>query len=63
LLQQFCRACGERQFLLEMRDTLAERQIEEKLDQADQITAPAAPMTIEQILAGVDIERRSGVAV
>lgn len=46
-----------------MNYALAERQIEEKLHQTNQIAALATPMTVEQILASVDIERRPTVAV
>ena len=46
-----------------MRDTLAERQIEEELDKADQVAAPATPVTVEQILAGIDVEGRTGLLV
>lgn len=42
---------------------MAERQIEEQLDKADQIAAAATAMTVEQILAGVDIEGRAGFTV
>ena len=42
-----------REFLLEKRDRLAERQIEEELDKADQVAAAAAAVAVEQILAAL----------
>ena len=47
------------QFLLEMRHRLAERQIEEELDKADQVAAAAAAVAVEQILGGIDVEGRT----
>ena len=50
LLQQLGNGSG-RQFLFEKRHRLAERQIEEELDEADQVAAAAAAVAVEQILA------------
>ncbi len=58
LLQQLGNRRG-RQFLLKVRDTLAEWQVQEKLDEADQIAAAPTSVTVEQILAGIDIEGRA----
>jgi hypothetical protein len=48
---------------LEMGDTLTEREIEEKFDQADQIAAAPTSMTVENILARIDAEGRPAFAV
>jgi hypothetical protein len=48
---------GRRQFLQEIFDSLPERQVERKLDEADQIAAATASMAVEHIFAGIDIER------
>src|ERR1017187_4464234 len=50
---------SRRQFLLQVRDTLAEWQAQEKLDETDQIAAAPTSVTVEQILAGIDIEGRA----
>ena len=42
-----------------MRHRLAERQIEEELDKADQVAAPAAAVAVEQVLGGIDVEGRT----
>ena len=62
LLQQLGSGSG-RQFLFEMCHTLAERQIEEELDKADQVAAAATPVAVEQILAGIDVEGRARLLV
>jgi hypothetical protein len=60
MLQQL--ASGRRhQLLFEMGDSLAKWQIEEQLDKANQVTAPATPVAIEQILAGIDVEGRASL--
>jgi len=46
-----------------MCHTLAKRQIEEELDKADQIAAPATAVAIEQILGGIDVEGRTCLLV
>jgi hypothetical protein len=62
VLQQLgCRGPG--QLLFEMAHTLAKRQIEEELDKADQITAPATPVTVEQVLLGIDVEGGTTLSV
>ena len=57
LLQQqgYGKGC---EFLFEMSHGLAERQIEEELNEADQVAAAAAAVAVEQILGGVDVEGR-----
>src|SRR5215472_5842326 len=49
------------EFLLEKRDRLVERQIEEELDKADQVATAAAAVAVEQILSGVDVEGRTSL--
>ena len=46
--------------LLEVREALAEGQMAGQLDKAQEIAALAATVTVEEIFAGVDIERRAG---
>jgi hypothetical protein len=46
-----------------MGHTLVEGQIEEELDKTDQIAAAATSMAVEQILAGIDVKGRTGIAV
>jgi hypothetical protein len=46
---------------LEKRHRLAERQIEEELDKADQVAAAAAAVAVEQILSGIDVEGRTSL--
>ena len=62
LLQQLGNG-SERQFLFEKRHRLAERQIEEELDEADQVAATAAAVAVEQVFAGIDVERRARLVV
>src|SRR5215469_9449007 len=62
LLQQPGKGSGCK-FLLEKRYRLVERQIEEELDKADQVATPAAAVTVEQILSGVDVEGRTSILV
>ena len=54
---------GWRQFLFEMAHTLAKGQLEEELDKADQVTAPATPVAVEQVLVGIDIEGRTSLSM
>jgi hypothetical protein len=49
------------EFLLEKRHRLVERQIEEELDKADQVSTAAAAVAVEQILSGVDVEGRTSL--
>ena len=49
--------------LFKMCHTLAERQVEEKLDKTDQVAASATPVAIEQVLAGIDVEGRTAFLV
>ena len=51
------------EFLFEMSHGLAERQIEEELNEADQVAAAAAAVAVEQILGGVDVEGRASFLV
>ena len=46
--------------LLEVSEALAEGQMAGPLDKAKEIAALAATVTVEEIFAGVDIERRAG---
>jgi hypothetical protein len=55
LLQQL--RCGSgTEFVFEVRHRLTERQIEEELDKADQVAAPATAVAIEQIFGGINVE-------
>jgi hypothetical protein len=49
--------------LLEVGEALAEGQTAGQLDKANQIAALAAAVAVEEIFAGVDIERRLGFRV
>ena len=49
--------------LFEISETLAEGQMPGQLDKANQIAALAATVAVEEIFAGVDIERRPGFRV
>src|SRR3954470_22774480 len=55
LLQQRGNGSGC-EFLFEKRHRLVERQIEEELDKADQVSTAAAAVAVEQILSSVDVE-------
>jgi hypothetical protein len=46
---------------VDKRHCLAERQIEEELDKADQVATAAAAVPVEQILSGVDVEGRTSL--
>jgi hypothetical protein len=39
-----------------MGHRLAEWQIKEELNKADQVTAPAAAVAVEQVFGGIDVE-------
>lgn len=39
------------------------KQIEEELDEADQVAAAATAVAVEQVLAGIDVERRARLLV
>src|SRR6516162_884637 len=60
LLQQPGNGSG-RQFPFEKRHRMAERQIEEELDEADQVAAAATAVAVEQIFAGIPVKRRAGL--
>lgn len=49
--------------LLEVSQALAEGQMAGQLDKANEIAALAAAVTVEEIFAGVDVERRPGFRV
>jgi hypothetical protein len=49
--------------LLKISETFAKGQMAGHLDKAQQIAALAAAVTVEEIFANVDIERRSGFGV
>src|SRR5579864_7212642 len=51
------------QILFEVSDGFAEGQVLRKFDKPNQITAALAAVAIEQILAGISIERRPGFRV
>ena len=49
--------------LLEVSEALAEGQMVEQLDKANEVAALAAAVTVKEIFAGVDIKRRPGFRV
>ena len=49
--------------LLEVSEALAEGQMVEQLDKANEVAALAAAVTVNRFLAGVDIKRRPGFRV
>src|SRR5215831_9813337 len=57
-LRNGLRARHRRQFLFQVRHTLAEGQMPKELDKADQVAALPAAVAVEQVLAGIHIERR-----
>jgi len=63
LLEHSSRVSGRSALLLEVGEALAERQMTRQLDKAKEIAALTATMTVEEIFAGVDIERRVGFLV
>ena len=63
LLEHRSRVSGRSALLLEVGEALAERQMTRQLDKANQIAALATTMTVEEIFAGVDIERRASFRV
>ena len=60
LLQHGGRVGCKRTLLFEVSETLAEGQMTGQLDKAKEIAALTAAMAVEEIFAGVDIERRAG---
>src|SRR5712691_6974665 len=54
---------GQSDVLLQTDEALAEGEVLGKLHKADQVTAALTAVTVEQILAGIDIERRPGIPV
>jgi hypothetical protein len=60
LLEHGDRVNCESALLLEVSEALAEGQMTGQLDKAKEIAALSATVTVKEILAGVDIERRSG---
>ena len=63
LLQNGGRIGGRSTLLLEVSEALAEGQMAGQLDKAQEIAALAATVTVEEIFAGVDIERGPGFGV
>ena len=63
LLQGGFRVGGNSTLLLEVSEALAEGQMVGQLDKAQEIATLAATVTVEEIFAGVDIERRLGFLV
>ncbi len=60
LLEYISRVSGRSALLLEVSDTLVKGQMTGQLDKANEIAALAATVTVKEILAGIDIERRPG---
>ena len=60
LLQNGGRVGGSSALLLQVSEALEKGQMTGQLDKAQKITALAAAVTVEEIFAGVDIERRPG---
>src|SRR5947208_5954668 len=63
LLQDGVRVGGSSTLLLEVSEALVEGQMAGQLDKAQEIAALAATVTVEEIFAGVDIERGLGFLV
>ncbi len=63
LLEHHGRVGGRSILLLEVSEALAEGQMARQLDKANEIAALAAAVTVKEIFAGVDIERRAGFRV
>lgn len=51
------------QLLLEMRDSLTKRQMEEEFDKTNQVATAATAVAVEQILADIDVKGRTGLLV
>lgn len=51
------------QFPLQMTNTFTERETQRKLQEANEVTAAPAAVAIEEIFAGIDVERGSGFTV
>jgi hypothetical protein len=62
-LLQHCGRVGQSALLLEVSKALAKGEALRQLDQANEITALAAAVAVEEIFTGVDVERRSGFRV
>src|SRR6266436_4512895 len=60
LLEHGGRVGGRSALLLEVSETLAEGKMTGQLDKAKEIATLAATVTVKEILASVDIERRPG---
>jgi len=60
LLEHSGRVGCKSALLLAVVDTLAKGQMTGQLDKANQIAALTATVTVKEILAGIDIERRAG---
>jgi hypothetical protein len=60
LLEYSGRVGGSSALLLEVSEAFAEGQMTGQLDKANEIATLSAAVTVEEIFAGVDIERRPG---
>src|SRR5258708_31843013 len=60
LLQHGGRVSCKSALLLEVGETLAEGKMTGQLDKAKEVAALSATVTVKEILASVDIERRAG---
>ena len=63
LLEHISRVSGRSALLLEVSEALAEGQMAGQLDKAQEIASLSATVTVKEIFAGVDIERRAGFRV
>jgi hypothetical protein len=56
-------ACHRCQFLPQMHDALTEGHVEKEFHEADQIATLSTSMAVEQVPAGIYIERRACIPV
>ena len=63
LLEHGGRVGGRSALFLEVSETFAEGQLTGQLDKANEIAALSATVTVKEIFAGVDVERRPGFRV
>ena len=52
----FEQICSRQPFLLQLRDTLTEIELSFQLDETNQVTTAPTAVTVEQVLAGVEVE-------
>ena len=57
------RVVGISGLLLQVGEALAEGQVAGQLDKSNQVATPAAAVAVEEIFAGIDVERRPGFGV